>query len=132
MAARRGASAEPSTTPQASGAWTSTSATTPTRAPRANSVVLLITEALGGIHIHAGAARLLNQLEKAAKKKGGRDGTVYGRSRMAAKSFGSHHIRMISTSIAKSVASSIACWRDARANELLHRDTPHGGTATAF
>ena len=96
---------------------------------KGHSVLLLITEALGGVHDDA--IRLLNRLEKAAKKEGGRDGTVYGRSRTAAKSFGSHHMRMISASIAKSVASSIAGWRDARANELLDDNPSHGHAAAA-
>ena len=60
---------------------------------KGHTVVLLITEALGGMH--DGAIRLLNQLEKAAKKKGGRDGTVYGRSRMAAHTHDLHVHRQV-------------------------------------
>ena len=78
--------------------------------------------------MHDDAIRLLNRLGKAAAKEGSRDGTVYGRSRTAAKSFGSHHMRMISASIAKSVASSVAAWRSARANALLD---DHSHTAAA-
>ena len=83
---------------------------------------LLVTEALGGVH--TGAATLLRRLGKAATGAGSRDGTVYGRSTTAAKSFGTHHLRAISISIATSVARAIAQWGDSAANQLLDAERP--------
>ena len=50
---------------------------------KGHSVELLITEALGGVH--GSAVKMLRRLERATAQDGARDGTLYGRSRTAAK-----------------------------------------------
>ena len=63
------------------------------------------------------------------QREGARDGTVYGRSRTAAKGFTSHWLRLISASIATSVGGSISLWADMTARGLL--DAPDVTAATA-
>ena len=71
------------------------------------------TEALGGVH--ANVVSLFRRLH--ARASGGRhhDRTRYGLSRTATRSFHTHHLRLLSLSIATSVAESV----DAHAS-LLH------------
>ena len=88
---------------------------------------LLLTEVLGGVH--GDAVRMLRLLERDVKREGARDGTVYGRSRTAAKGFTSHWLRLISASIATSVGDSISLWADMTARSLL--DAPDVTAATA-
>ena len=82
---------------------------------------------LGGVH--SDAVRMLRLLERNVKRAGARDGTVYGRSRTAAKGFTSHWLRLISASIATSVGDSISLWADMTARSLL--DAPDVTAATA-
>ena len=65
---------------------------------------------------------MLGRLERDTKREGARDGTVYGRSLTATRGFTSHWLRMISVSIASSIATSIAQWADDKACGLL--DSP--------
>ena len=88
---------------------------------------LLLTEVPGGVH--GDAVRMLRLLERNVKREGARDGTVYGRSRTAAKGFTSHWLRLISASIATSVGDSISLWADMTARSLL--DAPGVTAATA-
>ena len=68
-------------------------------------------------------------LGEKTKVKGARDGTVYGLSATAPRSFYSHHLRMISLAIATAVAQSIADWGDAAASSLVDHDASAGGSA---
>ena len=68
-------------------------------------------------------------LERSVKREGARDGTVYGRSRTAAKGFTDHWLRLVSASIATSVGDSISLWADMTARSLL--DAPDVTAATA-
>ena len=82
-----------------------------------------------GRRTRGGAVRMLRLLERNVKREGARDGTVYGRSRTAAKGFTSHWLRLISASIATSVGDSISLWADITARSLL--DAPDVTAATA-
>ena len=53
--------------------------------------------------LDATVAALLRLLGSRAKVKGHRDGTVYDASRMAARDFATHHMRVLSLAIASSV-----------------------------
>ena len=103
-----------------------------TRAPRkGHAVELLITEVLGGVH--GSAVKMLRRLEREVKD-GARDGTVYGRSLTAAKQRlpTSHSwLRLISTSIAGSVATSFSQWGDYAARNLLDAADVIGANAGA-
>ena len=57
---------------------------------------------------------------------GHRDGTVYGASRAATRSFFTHHKRMLSLAIAASVAESIAHYNSAVKSQLA------GGPSGAY
>jgi hypothetical protein len=89
---------------------------------------LLITEVLGGVH--GGAVKMLRRLERGVRD-GARDGTIYGRSLTAAKGFTSHWLRLISTSIAGSVATSFSQWGDYAARNLLDAADVIGATGGA-
>ena len=84
--------------------------------------------ALGGVH--GSAVKMLRRLEREVKD-GARDGTVYGRSLTAAKGFTSHWLRLISTSIAGSVATSFSQWGDYAARNLLDAADVIGANAGA-
>ena len=92
-------------------------------------VELLITEALGGVH--GSAVKMLRRLERDTKRDGARDGTIYGRSLTAAKGFTSHWLRLISTSIAGSIATSFSQWGDYAARNLLDAADVIGANAGA-
>jgi hypothetical protein len=96
---------------------------------KGHRVELLITEALGGVH--GGFVRMLRLLEREVSRDGARDGTVYGRSRTAAKGFASHWLRLISASIAGAVATSISEWAHNMARGLLDDGVPAGVNAVA-
>ena len=83
---------------------------------------------LGGVH--GSAVKMLRRLEREVKD-GARDGTVYGRSLTAAKGFTSHWLRLISTSIAGSVATSFSQWGDYAARNLLDAADVIGANAGA-
>ena len=68
---------------------------------------------------------------KLGDKGDARDGTVYGRSLTSAKGFTSHWLRLISTSIAGSVATSFSHWGDAAARNLLDAADVIGANAGA-
>jgi hypothetical protein len=95
---------------------------------KGHAVELLITEVLGGVH--GSAVKMLRRLEREVKD-GARDGTVYGRSLTAAKGFTSHWLRLISTSIAGSVATSFSQWGDYAARNLLDAADVIGANAGA-
>ena len=74
---------------------------------------------------------MLRLLEREVSRDGARDGTVYGRSRTAAKGFASHWLRLISASIAGAVATSISEWAHNMARGLLDDGVPAGVNAVA-
>ena len=78
--------------------------------------------------MHGDAVRMLRLLERDVKREGARDGTVYGRSRTAAKGFTDHWLRLISASIATSVGDSISLWADTLARDLLDASTATAAT----
>ena len=68
---------------------------------------------------------LLGRLHARSRMTGHRDGTVYGSSRSATRSFYTHHVRMLSQAIAISVGESIANYSCA-AKSRLACDAPRG------
>ena len=87
---------------------------------KGHSVVLLITETLGGAH--PGLARLLRTLHKRATRPGFHDRTAYGLSRSATRSFHAHHLRLLSLTIANAVAQSVDDHADALNSQLIDGD----------
>ena len=82
---------------------------------------MLVAEVTGALDgsVHA----LLGRLHARSRMTGHRDGTVYGSSRSATRSFYTHHVRMLSQAIAISVGESIANYSCA-AKSRLARDAP--------
>ena len=83
-------------------------------------VVLLITETLGGAH--SGVVRLFRQLHRRVSRPGFHDRTTYGLSRSATHSFHTHHLRLLSLTIASALAQSFDDHADALNSQLIDGD----------
>ena len=90
--------------------------------------MLLLTEALGGVHTTA--LRLLKRLHLRARTPGHRDGTVYGSATTATHSFRTHHLRLISHAAFKAIGETLLQNRDTDADEFLCHARPAPPVAT--
>ena len=66
---------------------------------KGSRVVPMIIETTGGIAPHSRA--VVARLARRARRKGGRDGTVYGASRTSTRSFYVHHVQQMSVAAQK-------------------------------
>ena len=87
---------------------------------KGHSVVLLITETLGGAH--PGVVRLRRPLHSRVGRPGFHDCTAYGLSRSATRSFHTHHLRLLSLTIASALAQSFDDHADALNSQLIDGD----------
>ena len=71
---------------------------------------------------------MLRRYERDAKASPGRDCTVYGRSLTSPKSYTDHWLRLLSISIANSVAESVAAWAQNRAGDSASRASAAAAT----
>ena len=92
---------------------------------KGHSVVLLLTEALGGLH--GTAVRQLRALHRRATRPRADDRTTYGSSRTATASFHTHWLRVISLSIASSLALAITERAESLGVQLIDDPPPSAG-----
>ena len=92
---------------------------------KGHSVVLLLTEALGGLH--GTAVQQLRALHRRATRPRADDRTTYGSSRTATASFHTHWLRVISLSIASSLALAITERAESLGVQLIDDPPPSAG-----
>ena len=80
--------------------------------------VLFAVETTGAVADHG--VRFLRSLSKQARTPGHTDGTVYGSSRLATRSFFIHHLAAISSAIVCADARSIRNHAASLATQLSH------------
>jgi hypothetical protein len=92
---------------------------------KGSRVVPMIIETTGGIAPHSRA--VVARLARRARRKGGRDGTVYGASRTSTRSFYVHHIQQMSLAAQKWAAAAIVEeYKGRRLQRGLAGDHRHG------